>query len=672
MRIELLSLILNNFKGVQHFELNANGHDAVISGSNGSGKTSLFDAWLWLLFDMDSRGSKGADASKTTKGTDFVHNLVHEVVATISVDGKTVTLRKTLTENWVKKRGEETQTFSGNVSNYWIDDVPTQLKDYSAYINALIPADLFKIISDPLYFSEQMKWQDRLSMLVEISGGISEEDVARGDRALESLLVKMGDKNFSDFKKMTQEKIRLINNEIDSIPARIDEQKRSIPQAADYCQTEKDLKAAESAMETLNAEEMSVKDAMKPLMEMHDKVFRLTREKDAMIDLVLKEGNASRTAKSEKLQLLVAEKRQSGSNKESLQYGIDASGKRIEKLNADNQKLRTAFSDIQTQVRDLSSEEFVVGTGAGEEVCPTCGQKLSDEWVNGKIEDCRAGFEQRKAEDILALQKSLEALNREGKNNAIEIQTLQSQIDSDTALLRQADEHDAAVSAQIELLQKETLETPVMLPAQAEQDLRVQIIDQQILDLNIKLSATSEDRSEELALSKKTIQSEIDRCKTILFAREMTVKAQQRIADLEIDLKAKGTTKTALEGDIFQCERFVRARTEKLEGKINGMFTKVGFKLFAEQVNGGLSETCEAVVNNTTFSKANTAGQINAGMDIIRTISRYKGLYVPVFVDHLESINDLLPLPSQVISLLVSRDADLQVLVSQSSKQEVD
>ena len=101
------------------------------------------------------------------------------------------------------------------------------------------------------------------------------------------------------------------------------------------------------------------------------------------------------------------------------------------------------------------------------------------------------------------------------------------------------------------------------------------------------------------------------------------------------------------------------------------MFTKVGFKLFAEQVNGGLSETCEAVVNNTTFSKANTAGQINAGMDIIRTISRYKEIYVPVFVDHLESINDLLPLSSQVISLLVSREAELRVVTNQTNKVEV-
>lgn len=118
MRIELLSLVLNHFKGVEHFELTTNGQDAIISGSNGSGKTSTKDAWLWLLFDMDGRGAKGAEAAKTTAGTEFVHYLTHEVSGIISVDGKQIKLRKTLEEKWTKKRGEETQTFSGNVSNY--------------------------------------------------------------------------------------------------------------------------------------------------------------------------------------------------------------------------------------------------------------------------------------------------------------------------------------------------------------------------------------------------------------------------------------------------------------------------------------------------------------------------------------------------------------------------
>lgn len=668
MRIELLNLILANFKGVQHFELIADGQDAIVSGSNGSGKTSLFDAWLWLLFDMDSRGNKGAEAAKTTKGTDFVHFLSHEVSAVIEVDGRPVKLRKVLEEKWTKKRGEETQTFSGNVSSYWIDDVPTQLKDYSAYINTLLPADLFKILSDPLYFSESMPWKQRLDMLVEISGGISEEEVAAGDRALESLLVKMGDKSMTDYRKMVQEQIRRINGDIDSIPARIDEQRRTLDTGVDYTAVEETLKHAESALHTLNAEELSVKDALKPLLEMQDRVFRLKRDRDTAIDKVLKEANAKRTEMSESLQSLVAEQRRIDREQEDLANTISDRQRRVDALNADNTDMRTKFTGIRSMLAELNTDEFNP-PNLSEEVCRTCGQKLPSDMVNGTIEALRTAYETKRIAKITDLQDQLSKINQTGKENAAKIKELLDASAADLLKIEELGKRTAIITGEVEYLRNTTLKMPVMLPAQAEQDLTVEVIDQQIMQLEAKLSAPSEDRTAELAQSKRTIQTEIDRCKSILYAREAAARSQERISELETELKAKATTKTLLEGDIFQCERFLRARTEKLEGKINGMFSQVGFKLFAEQVNGGLSETCEAVVNNTTFSKANTAGQINAGMDIIRTISKYKGLYVPVFVDHLESINDLLPLSSQVISLLVSRDTTLKIATA--NKQEV-
>lgn len=672
MRIELLSLILSNFKGIQSFSLEVKGQDAIVSGANGTGKTSIFDAWLWLLFDMDSRGAKGADAVKTTAGTDFVHYLTHEVKATISVDGKQITLRKTLAENWVKPRGKDTQEFSGNVANFWVDDVPKQVREYQSYINTLIDAECFKILSDPLYFSEQMKWSDRLNLLVEISGGITEEDVVAGDKALELLLVKMGDKSMPDFRKMTQEQIRRLNNEIESIPARIDEQNRGIVfrDMVDFDQVEKDLTVSQNEMAALEASELNAKDAMKPLLEMQDHVFRIKREREALIDLVLKEGNADKQTASEKLQLLIAIQRSGREEIDELKDELKDRQNRVDGLNADNADMRTKFTGIRAQIAELSTDEFVPPS-LNEENCPTCGQKLPSDMQNEKVEELRTSFEATRLRKLDALQLSLEGINRNGKENTEKIKELLSRSDSDLKQIELLTFNVTGVASEIERLRSASSSSPVMLPAQAEQDPRVKDLDDQIFQINIKLAATPEDRSEELRTKKTAVRQEIERMQSILYSKGTFEKVQLRIAELESELKTKATTKTTLEGDIFQCERFVRARTEKLEGKINGMFTQVGFKLFAEQVNGGLSETCEAVVNNTTFSKANTAGQINAGMDIIRTVSRYMGLYVPVFVDHLESINDLLPLSSQVISLLVSREAELQVSASQSSKQEV-
>ena len=80
------------------------------------------------------------------------------------------------------------------------------------------------------------------------------------------------------------------------------------------------------------------------------------------------------------------------------------------------------------------------------------------------------------------------------------------------------------------------------------------------------------------------------------------------------------------------------------------------FRLFETQINGGEVETCEAMVNGVPFSDANTAGQFNAGIDIINAICRFEGISAPIFADGSESVNTLHPTQSQVIRLFVSLD----------------
>ena len=58
MEIKLNSLILENFKGISYFELNVDGKNASVYGTNASGKTTLADAYFWLLFGKDSNGAE--------------------------------------------------------------------------------------------------------------------------------------------------------------------------------------------------------------------------------------------------------------------------------------------------------------------------------------------------------------------------------------------------------------------------------------------------------------------------------------------------------------------------------------------------------------------------------------------------------------------------------------
>jgi hypothetical protein len=172
---------------------------------------------------------------------------------------------------------------------------------------------------------------------------------------------------------------------------------------------------------------------------------------------------------------------------------------------------------------------------------------------------------------------------------------------------------------------------------------------------------TDPPKGDDLAQQKSEISKEIDRLKTRLYARETAQKAEDRIAELEARLKSCGIEKAVLEGDIYQIGRFIVERTKKMEGRINSMFTDVGFKLFKELINGGIEECCEAVVNGTTYDKANTGGQINAGLDIINTISKFKNIHVPVFVDQANLVTDMRQLDAQMIRLVVEKGAPINI-----------
>jgi len=98
-----------------------------------------------------------------------------------------------------------------------------------------------------------------------------------------------------------------------------------------------------------------------------------------------------------------------------------------------------------------------------------------------------------------------------------------------------------------------------------------------------------------------------------------------------------------------------------LESRINAKFSQVNFKMFNEQINGALVECCDTLIKGVPFQDANNAAKINAGMDIINTLTAHYNITAPIFVDNREAVNNLIDTDSQVINLIVSQDKILRV-----------
>ena len=128
--IRLQRLTLSNFKGIKSLELDLAGHNASIYGANATGKTTIYDAFLWLLFDKDSQNKSAFNIKTLDESGEPLHGLDHEVEAVLSVDGQELTLKKSYKEKWTKRRGSATAEFTGHTTDYYIDGVPVKKSEY--------------------------------------------------------------------------------------------------------------------------------------------------------------------------------------------------------------------------------------------------------------------------------------------------------------------------------------------------------------------------------------------------------------------------------------------------------------------------------------------------------------------------------------------------------------
>lgn len=107
MRMILKSLRMENFKGIKSLDVNFS-NKTSIKGQNAVGKTTIFDAFTWLLFNKNSAGEEKFNVRPLDKDGNRIDNVEIKVVAVLDVDGKEMELSKIQKQNWVKKRGTNT------------------------------------------------------------------------------------------------------------------------------------------------------------------------------------------------------------------------------------------------------------------------------------------------------------------------------------------------------------------------------------------------------------------------------------------------------------------------------------------------------------------------------------------------------------------------------------
>ena len=680
--IKLLKMHIQNFKGCKDREISF-GEKTAIGGVNASGKTTVFDAFTWLLFGKDSLGKSSFDIRPRDKAGNMINNVEISVEATICFGEDEYVLKKVQKQIWRKKRGTNITEFQGNVNEFEINGYTKSEKEFKEFVHAEIDENIFNLITNSNAFNA-LPWKEQREVLMKFVGNFSNVEIAQqfGER-FQKLVPELKIASTDDiFKKYTKAK-NTLNKDMVEIPARIDEISKQLV-TADVGALEVEKAAKEVALKKVEDEITGGADKLETINELRkqvmDKKIALSEIQNTANEQLAKERMDSRVKFDEVQKVFFAvqdQMKQLERERTEYIYERDRSEREKDRLLEEWKKVKKCeFAEYVAPAPYVEPEPLK----ESDLICPTCGQDLPEEVKQKRIADyeakCRrerdayeAGcealkkkYEKDKEDFQTKKDQDLKRITEAGQKAADAVRANQKLIDERTNVLESLRSKFDASKAEYDSMKQAFDTIPAVAdvsenPAYVKTKEEIVAIEKQIEELSKESSGKAE-----LEAKKAVLKDEITEIEAKIKAADNT-KVNGRIAELEEEQKAVGQKIAEQEQMIDLTEDFIRVKMDQISNAINDKFQIVSFRLFEDQINGGLKETCECTVNGVPFSSLNNGHRIIAGLDIIRSLSELYGVSAPVFIDNSEAVNteNFPEMDAQMIHLVVTDDKELKV-----------
>jgi len=564
--VKLIRLSLTNFKGIRSFTLDTHGENVNIYADNAVGKTTLWDAFQWLLFDKDSANRKDFEIKTLGPDGEPLHGLEHSVEGVFDVAGRKLTLKKVYAEKWTKRRGSATKEFTGHTVNHFIDGVPVKKGEYEARIADIIDEDTFELLTNPKYFNEHLHWQKRREILLEVCGDISDEEVIAFDKALSGLPAILGGRKMEDHRKVIAARQAEINKELEKIPVRIDEVQKGLPDISGI-DPEETNKRINALRETIKLKEQQISrieeggevaEKTKRLREIEAELFKIQNSYQAGQGKKIQEAQKKLyDAKSRRSEITLAIE----NTEKALEYNIRAIGDLEDKIEAKRHEWH------ETDAEQFEYEQ--------DEVCPTCGQKLPANKLREAREKALASFNLQKANRLKEITDEGKKLKTRIDELEKDIQEKRSKLESAQKSLETIDKEIKAAASELEQV-NQSLNEYTNDPAYQEKLQEKNAIEAAIRELKEDSRQEADNIRSEISALQEQLREAEDKIADL----ERIKQGHRRIEELKDQERQLAADYEELEEHLYLTEQFIRSKVQMLEGKINSCFKLARFKLF--------------------------------------------------------------------------------------------
>ncbi|KKN08803.1 hypothetical protein LCGC14_1053050 [marine sediment metagenome] len=636
MKITLKSLAGKNFKGQREFFAEF-GKKTRISGENGSGKTTIYDMFLWLRGGKDSDGRADFAVRPLDAQNQPVNGLTVSVTAVLGVNDQTHTYRKDQTERLSKK------IVKGFTNEYWIDEVPMSEKEFDEHNNRHCEKEVFRILTDLRYFCADekhggMHWNKNRSILTDCAGDIPQPE------GFEELLnpAFLKGRSIDQMKKVLKDRKVLLEKEVGNSknPGTLSIQ----------------IGEVKTGMVDCDSADAEVKRKF-----VKQNIKGIEGKRTVLLD--------SEKERAEKAQELIDLKSKRGEREVALK--TDTSG--IKKYIDEKAEIEKMLGDAQAKATKINDE-------LGDKLYAVCQQEKSLDRANKELDEIRQkrdnfitepandicfNCKQKLPPDMIVSDESrdLDKANimQEGKTKAAEIKFVTGNIDT--------------LNGEIKVLQDRYTDAEKTLDSIEEsKGRRFAELDQMIAENPTKNPATdtewnklnaavhlkaneigepATEKLKEIELELWNKNSELTKLNEALAQKDRLEQDKARIVELEAEQKEKTQQLLDVEKSLADIQAYKTEESKNIEAAVNGMFRHVKFKLFKELMDGETDtiDCCVATLRGVAYPDMSYGEKKFAEVDIINTLSKHYDADLPLFIDNAEGLTLPIEFDGQLISL---------------------
>lgn len=646
MRAILKEITIENFMGIEHFFGKFKDGENLIEAANGTGKsTCLLHAPNWCMFGTDGYGDSkfrmkpvGTVKNGMPLG-ERIPNLHTSVELVYDINGEEVKLGKTATDEFTGKDEYGEKKFKGDKFKYFIDEIEVKATEFKAKVDAMFNSEYLQILSQTNHFMN-LHWEKQREFLLKMTPDITDLFVLETLKDEKfSFMQPFLDKGIKpeDVKKRAKDALTKTESERDGKTPAIVENSRKLLDI-DFAEIKQNMALYEAEIASIEESEINPAKLVAQNNELRkkieDEIDSLNKELVEVKRSIKKEVNGAIEEKIEEKNKLETEIAKS-------KKIIADIKEQISELERDINRKSDELAQAATNYKNAKAKEF----NAGE---PTCSHgfkacsALIEQFETNKFEQAEL-FKTSKETELKIIKEKGDRINDE--KSKLET-TLKLQRDN---LLS----NQYVLDTRLDILADYKDETPKEIDFNQYESVKKlsKAISEATESLNQFSVSAAPDNARKKELSELIVKAKIE-----LSKEKDNAELKARIKELEKEKLNLSDEAMKLRRQIIAVEDFVSEKMKMVENSVNGMFSKIKFRLFEMNGSGNIENKCVCMLEGVPYSAASYSQRANIGLDFIRTASKFLDTYYPVSIDNRESITNIPEMETQIFNLKVNSE----------------